>query len=36
MTIGIYKIYNTNNDKLYIGSSKNIEKRWINKNFKSL
>lgn len=28
MTIGIYKITNTINGKIYIGSSKNIEKRW--------
>lgn len=28
MTSGIYKILNTNNNKVYIGSSKEIEKRW--------
>jgi len=28
MTIGVYKIYNIINNKLYIGSSKNIENRW--------
>jgi group I intron endonuclease len=28
MTVGIYKIININNSKVYIGSSKNIEKRW--------
>lgn len=28
MTIGIYKIFNTKNKKVYIGSSKHIEKRW--------
>ncbi|MCA6430323.1 MAG: GIY-YIG nuclease family protein [Cytophagales bacterium] len=29
MTIGLYKITNTVNGKYYIGSSKNIEKRWL-------
>lgn len=28
MTCGIYKITNTNNNKCYIGQSKNIESRW--------
>ena len=28
MTCGIYKIENKENGKVYIGSSKNIEKRW--------
>lgn len=28
MTAGVYKITNTKNNKCYIGSSKNIEKRW--------
>ena len=30
MTTGIYKITNLVNDKIYIGASKNIEKRWSN------
>lgn len=30
MTIGIYKITNTVNSKVYIGSSINIESRWKN------
>ena len=28
MTCGIYKIENKESGKVYIGSSKNIEKRW--------
>lgn len=28
MTIGIYRIYNIENDNTYIGQSKNIESRW--------
>lgn len=28
MTCGIYKIVNTDNGKVYVGSSKNIERRW--------
>ena len=28
MTCGIYKIMNLKNNKIYIGKSKNIEKRW--------
>jgi group I intron endonuclease len=29
MNCGIYQIRNTKNDKIYIGSSKNIENRWL-------
>lgn len=29
MTCGIYQIINLNNNKIYVGSSVNIEKRWI-------
>jgi group I intron endonuclease len=29
MTIGIYKIININNEKYYLGSSVNIEERWV-------
>ena len=33
MTIGIYKITNNVNGKFYIGSSNNIEKRWISHRY---
>ena len=31
MTAGVYKIQNTVNNKVYIGSSTHIEQRWIKK-----
>jgi group I intron endonuclease len=33
MTIGIYKITNTINEKFYIGSSNNVEKRWASHRY---
>ena len=33
MTIGIYRITNIKNGKYYIGSSKNIEQRWMQHKY---